>query len=240
MIKSIIRYPLFQRLAGGAAYAWLRLVQATTRFIVEPRDPAALKDDAPVIVASWHGQQIMLPFARPPQAPMSALISRSGDGDIIANVLARFGVGSIRGSGGSGAKIFKRGGVPAFREMLDLLDDGVNVALTADVPKVARVCGKGIVTLAKLSGRPIYPFVVVCGRRLDFNTWDRTSMGLPFGRGAIVYGAPIRVAGDADPAALELARQSVEQGLDEVTRRAYELVGGADPGANLAPRIAAK
>ena len=66
--------------------------------------------------------------------------------------------------------------------------------MTADVPKIARVCGEGIVTLARLSGRPIVPVAVVTSRRIDFESWDRASLGLPFGRGAMVLGEPIRVA----------------------------------------------
>jgi hypothetical protein len=47
--------------------------------------------------------------------------------------------------------------VGAFREMLTALAQDYNVALTADVPKVSRVTGLGIVMLARESGRPILP-----------------------------------------------------------------------------------
>ena len=47
-----------------------------------------------------------------------------------------------------------------FKEMLSALEEGYNVALTADVPKVARVAGLGIVKLASASGRPIYPVAI--------------------------------------------------------------------------------
>ena len=71
---------------------------------------------------------------------------------------------------------------------------GASVAMTADVAKRARVAGLGIVTLARLSGRPIAPTAVVASRRFDFNSWDRASLGKPFGRGAIVVGDLIHVA----------------------------------------------
>ena len=67
----------------------------------------------------------------------------------------------------------------------------------------------GIVTLAQMSGRPIVPVAVVNSRRKDFDSWDRSSIGLPFGRCALVFGAPIRVARDADGPALEGARLAV-------------------------------
>jgi lysophospholipid acyltransferase (LPLAT)-like uncharacterized protein len=43
-------------------------------------------------------------------------------------------------------------------------------AMTADMPKRARTAGLGIVTLARLSGRPIVPTAVVTSRRLQFDT----------------------------------------------------------------------
>ena len=75
-----------------------------------------------------------------------------------------------------------------MRELLRLLESGASVALTADVPKRARVAGMGIVTLAKLSGRPIVPIAVVASRRIQFNTWDRASLGLPFSHAVVVAG----------------------------------------------------
>ena len=72
--------------------------------------------------------------------------------------------------------------------MLDALADGYSMALTADVPKVSRVAGLGIVMLARASGRPIYPVAVATSRRIELDNWDRTAINLPFGRGAIVVG----------------------------------------------------
>jgi lysophospholipid acyltransferase (LPLAT)-like uncharacterized protein len=89
------------------------------------------------------------------------------------------------------------------------------------------------VLLAKHSGRPIVPIAVVTKRRIDFNSWDRASLGLPFGRGAMVFGEPIEVASDADAAALASARAAVQDGLDRVHARAYALIGDRDPGAEL-------
>jgi lysophospholipid acyltransferase (LPLAT)-like uncharacterized protein len=234
MLKKLGRTRLARVATGFLAVGWLRLVRATTRFV---REPADFERDAvarqPIILAMWHGQHFMLSYAWPKGMRVSALISRSGDGELNARVLERLGVEPIRGSGGAAHKIRKRGGSMALREMLRRLADGSSVALTADVPKISRVAGPGIVTLARLSGRPIYPIAVVCRRRIDFHTWDRASIGLPFGRGAMVLGDPIDVARDADPATLEAAREAVERGLDVAHARAYALVGCADPGAKL-------
>jgi lysophospholipid acyltransferase (LPLAT)-like uncharacterized protein len=109
--------------------------------------------------------------------------------------------------------------------MLDALKEGYNVALTADVPKVARIAGLGVVKLAQHSGRPIYPVAIASSRRIELDNWDRSAINLPFGRIAMVAGEPIFVARDADDAALEAARQKVESELNRITARAYAIVG---------------
>jgi lysophospholipid acyltransferase (LPLAT)-like uncharacterized protein len=164
---------------------------------------------------------------------MAALISRHVDAGAQAVALRRLGVMPVRGSGGRSTRIRKKGGAPALLKLKRLLDEGVSIAMTADVPKTARVAGLGIVTLARLSGRPIAPTAVVTSRRFDFMSWDRASLGKPFGRGAIVVGELIRVSADADDSAMESARLAVQKGLDAVHARAYAMVGARDPGADL-------
>ncbi len=238
MAKGRGRGAWAQNALGRALALYLKLVERTTRFRREPADlDAAVAGQTPVIVAMWHGQHLMLSFAWPKSiVRMAALISRHGDAEAQAAALRHLGVTPVRGSGGRSHRIREKGGAPAMRELLRQLDAGASIAMTADVPKQARVAGLGIVTLARLSGRPIAPTAVVASHRFDFNSWDRASIGLPFGRGAIVVGDLIRVAADADEAAMEAARRAVEASLDAVHRRAYELVGDRDPGADLRPR----
>jgi lysophospholipid acyltransferase (LPLAT)-like uncharacterized protein len=54
-------------------------------------------------------------------------------------------------------------------------------------------------------------------------------INLPFGTCAGAVGEPIRVAADADDAALERARSEVERSLNAVSVRAQELADGASP-----------
>jgi len=235
MLKRLGRMRLVQEALGFLLASYIRLLRRTNRFVVEPLDlDAAIAGQTPLIVAMWHGQHFMISFAWPRSiARMAALISRHGDGGVNAIALRHLGVAPIRGSGARSRRKRRKGGVSAMREMLRALAGGASVAITADVPKRARVAGSGIVLLARLSGRPIAPTAVVTSRRFDFNSWDRASLGKPFGRGAIVVGALIHVAPDADEQAMELARKAVEAGLDEVHARAYAKVGAVDPGADL-------
>jgi lysophospholipid acyltransferase (LPLAT)-like uncharacterized protein len=133
----------------------------------------------------------------------------------------------VRASGTHGSDFAKKGGVLGFNALVRALREGYSVAMTADVPKVSRVAGLGIVKIAQVTGRPIYPIAIATRRRIVFDNWDRTTVNLPFGRGGGVAGAPIHVPADADAETLELARRAVEEALNAVTVRAYELADGA-------------
>jgi lysophospholipid acyltransferase (LPLAT)-like uncharacterized protein len=240
MFEGLVRSKPVLEGASWLLSGYLRWVQVTNRFVHEPAGFLdAIAPELPVIVAMWHGQHFMIHYAWPPGARIAALISRHKDAELNAVLLRRLGVKPIRGSGGRAEKARRRGGVTALIEMVRTLASGETVVMTADVPKVSRVAGLGIVTLARLSGRPIYPLAVVTSRRFDFKSWDRASLGKPFGRGAMVLGDPIRVSRNADDGALEQARQAVEHGLDAVHARAYALVGCEDPGAAARPLAAA-
>jgi len=222
--KRISRsYPA--RKAGGWVLAsYLRLVRITNRRIIEPADVYdRLAPELPMIIAMWHGQHFMVPFLRRGHK-VKVLISRHRDGEINATAAELLGLVPIRGSGDHERRYDRKGGVAAFKTMLDALAAGYNVALTADVPKVSRVAGEGIVALARFSGRPIFPVAVATSRRWVLDNWDRSAVNLPFGRMAMVVGGPIRVTADADDATQEAARQAVETALNVATARAYELV----------------
>jgi lysophospholipid acyltransferase (LPLAT)-like uncharacterized protein len=97
------------------------------------------------------------------------------------------------------------------------------MALTADVPKVSRVAGLGIIKLASESGRPIFPIALTTSRRIVLDNWDRSEVNLPLSRGAVVVGEPLRVAAQADAQTLEAARAALEKALNAATERAHFL-----------------
>jgi lysophospholipid acyltransferase (LPLAT)-like uncharacterized protein len=206
------------------AAEYLRLVWKTSSFVTEPADIyERVTPDLPVILAMWHGQHFLVPFINRPRHRAKVLISRHRDGELNARVAERLGIGTIRGSGHLGTGFVAKGGVSAFREMLATLEDGCSVALTADVPKIARVAGIGIIKLASASGRPIYPLAIATRHRIELNTWDRTSVHLPFTSGAGVAGQPVRVPPDADANVLETARLALQASLDGATARAHAI-----------------
>ena len=66
----------------------------------------------------------------------------------------------------------------------------------------------------------------------ELDNWDRSAINLPFSRIAVAASEPIYVPKDADSAALEAARLHVENELNRLTARAYEIAdrkGSAQP-----------
>jgi lysophospholipid acyltransferase (LPLAT)-like uncharacterized protein len=234
MVKRIARSKTVQRAIGHLLALYLKIVRATSRIAFDPPDfKARVLADAPIICALWHGQHFMIPVAKPSRMRFAVLISRHGDGEINAAACEAFGIRPIRGSGGRPEQMTKKGGVAGLRALARALAEGDSVTLTADIPKTARVAGLGIVTLARVSGRPIYPTAVVSNRRHVARSWDRATIALPFGTMIAAIGEPIWVAPDADDIALEKARQAVQSGLDEIHARAYAHLNATDPGAFL-------
>ena len=202
LLKRIVASPAFLSAAGSVAANYLRLVWYSSRRTLEPADFYEIFE-TPAIVA---------------------IISRHRDGELNARAAEKLGIGTIRGSGSHSGDFHRKGGATAFTAMLQALTEEYNVALTADVPKVSRVAGLGIVKLAQYSGRPIYPIAIASSRRIELKNWDRTAINLPFGRIAMVGGEPIRVARDCDDATLEAKRVAVEREMNRVTARAYAIV----------------
>jgi lysophospholipid acyltransferase (LPLAT)-like uncharacterized protein len=223
LVKRFVGSHAFQKTVGIMVAEYLRLVWSTTGFVVEPEGFVEhAKFDFPVIVGIWHGQHYLLPFMRGERA-FKVLISRHRDGEINAIAAEHLGIGAIRGSGDHGVEFARKGGVGAFRQMLAALAQGCSVTLTADVPKVARIAGRGIVRLAAVSGRPVYLVAIATRNRVTLDNWDRTEINLPFGRGGIVGRGPFRIAADADTDALETARRTIETELNVATARAHQL-----------------
>jgi lysophospholipid acyltransferase (LPLAT)-like uncharacterized protein len=224
-LRRLTHSSIFQGAVGAAAAWYLRLVWHSNSVTIEPADIYETVQ-LPAILAMWHGQHFMAPFIKrnDPRHRTKVLISRHRDGEVNARAAERLGVGTIRGSGAHNREFYRKGGAAAFTEMVDALNEGINIALTADVPKVARVAGLGVVKLAQHSGRPIYPVASATSRRIELDNWDRSAVNLPFGRMAMVAGEPIFVARDADDAGLEAARQRIENELNRVTQRAYDIV----------------
>lgn len=227
MIKKIVASDVVLSLGGFALAAYYRIIGWTNRVTLVPGESFFAPLDAePAIIALWHGEHFLMPFFGWRKDKLNILVTLHRDGEVLVRGGEWFGLKFIRGSGDHGKEFVRKKALQAFTSMLRVLKKGESVVLTADVPKVSRVAGLGIVTLAKHSGRPIIPVAMATSRRHRLSNWDRTAIGLPFGRMVVVRGEPIRVPRDADDDALEGFRRTVEDSLNAATADAYARADG--------------
>lgn len=116
------------------------------------------REDRAVIIAFWHGRQLMMPLAyRGKEAHI--LISRHRDGELMQRIVARFGFHAVRGSS-------TRGGSTALRSMIRLGRGGKDLVVTPDGPKGPReVVQMGVIHLARATGLPIVPLAFGCSKK---------------------------------------------------------------------------
>jgi lysophospholipid acyltransferase (LPLAT)-like uncharacterized protein len=226
MLKRFGKHPRMQAMLGQLLAYYLLFVRKTSRVVDTGEDPLARLDEhAPFIATFWHGEHFMASFGKG-HFHFTTLISRHGDGEINAVAASYLGIETIRGSGNPKRIGKDKGGAAAFRSMMKVLKSGNCVASTADIPKIARVAGAGLILLAQRSGRPIVPMAYVTSRRIRLNSWDRASINLPFSRIGFVTGKPLYIDSDLDEDALEKHRLALQDALNAVTERAYALAEG--------------
>lgn len=139
------------------------------------------------------------------------LISRHGDGRLIALAIRLLGFLSVAGSS-------SRGGGRALLELIRKARTGADVGFTPDGPRGPRhQCKDGVVLVAQKSGLPVYPFSYGVDRKWQLGSWDGMIIPKPFARGVAVIGEPIFIAEDEERSS---ARQRIQEALDDVTRRA--------------------
>lgn len=184
----------------------------------QPFDPRVQR----CIYAYWHETMLFSIWFR--HVPAHILISQHADGELIAQVAQRFGVGVVRGSS-------RRRGSAALLEMLRL-DGGSHLVVTPDGPSGPRREVKpGVVFLASQLGLPIVPVGVGFTRAWRAPSWDRFVVPWPFSGVRCVAGPLIHVPKQIDTNQREDYRRLVEQRLLAVTDMAEAWAESREPRA---------
>jgi len=171
LFKSCERWVKVSLLPPVGAAA-IRGIARSIRFSTRGHEgvDALYREGRHIILAFWHSQQLMIPIGYRGTGS-HVLISRHGDGEIIARIIARFGHEAVRGSS-------TRGGAGALRALIKLGRSGRDVVVTPDGPKGPRHVAKlGVIHLAKATGLPIVPLAFACSKknslRAGIATWSR-------------------------------------------------------------------
>jgi lysophospholipid acyltransferase (LPLAT)-like uncharacterized protein len=206
-------------LISAAGYPLINALASTYRWRQEGLEhlSSVKRSGRQPIMAFWHGR--ILPstyFFR--RRGIVVITSENFDGEWIAGIIERFGYGTARGS-------TSRGAVKALVQLKRDMAAGKPAAFTLDGPRgPAKVAQPGAVWLAKATGNPIIPFHIEANRHWTLRSWDRTQIPKPFADVAIAIGEPIKVPPDADEAAMEQSRLSLETTLKGLEARALALL----------------
>jgi len=163
-----------------------------------------------------------------PIQPIAVLVSRSAHGDLITRTADRLDVGTIRGSSRNRKKRDKdKGGAEAYEKMVEFVAQGGCMGLTPDGPRGPRYrAAPGAARLAGETGAPVLIMGWSTRWRIVFGSWDRVILPLPFSKGAIVWGEPVRPPqGVATEQGVEQVRAEIESRLNAANQAADEACG---------------
>lgn len=140
--------------------------------------------DQPWVLALWHGQILpLLAFRR--RRRTVAIVSLSGDGDLMASAFRLLDLHAVRGSSSRNARAALIGLVRMLRERWD-------GAVALDGPRGPRHQARpGVLLAASRSGGVVVPFAAACSRSWKLSSWDHFEIPCPFSRVAVVLGEPV-------------------------------------------------
>ncbi len=167
------------------------------------------KKRMPVIIAFWHGRQLMMPFAYRGLSGY-VLVSQHRDGEYIHGILKRLGFGTVRGS-------TTRGGMRAVKELVSLAQTGSDLVFTPDGPRgPCCVAQSGIVYVAQKTGLPIIALAFGAAKKHVFQSWDSFQLPLPWTRSVFVWGRPLWVHRECGKSERDEKCKEIENELNRV------------------------
>jgi lysophospholipid acyltransferase (LPLAT)-like uncharacterized protein len=185
--------------AVRAGVLLMRMLASTWRIRVVGYEGTKRAREAgePLIFSLWHGELFPLLWQHRNEGAR-VLISEHRDGEIVARAALALGFGTVRGS-------TSRGGGRALLEMVRVLREGGEVAVTPDGPRgPARRYAPGVLVAAQRSRVPIVCVGLHVSRGWRLNSWDRFLIPRPFARITVAYSEPVHVEAES-------AREAAEQ-----------------------------
>ncbi|MGE3166647.1 MAG: lysophospholipid acyltransferase family protein [Planctomycetota bacterium] len=201
---------------------WIGSVR--TRWCETEHLRTARGDGQGVIYAFWHESLLHFTWSHRRRG-IGVMISRHGDGELIARAVELLGFTPARGS-------TTRGGAAALRKLSRRAQstDGPSpdFAITPDGPRgPRRTVQAGIIELAARTGLPIVPAALHYARCWRAGSWDRLALPRPFTRAVVLFGEPLRVERDdvASADARDQRRALLEHRLRELSERSEREFG---------------
>jgi lysophospholipid acyltransferase (LPLAT)-like uncharacterized protein len=182
-------------------FSYLLFRSCRITYLGKEHEDQFLRRGEPICFAGLHQGMIYLPFHFRDRNGV-VMVSASRDGDLIAHTMGMYGLRSARGSS-------RRGGEDALHAMIaEVNASRCSAGLIVDGPRgPAGVAKHGAILLARETGLPIVPGTWWAQPHVEFGSWDRTIVPLPFARMVFAFEPALHVphdAGDTDVEALRL------------------------------------
>ncbi len=197
-------------IATRVGSALVRALAATWRYRTTGYEHVrALRDmRRPFVFVLWHSRILPLLY-RHRGEDIIMLISRHRDGGYLADLGARWGYRSVRGS-------TQRGGDVGLLGIVRALEGGAEVAITPDGPRgPAERVQPGAIAAAQHAGVPIVAVGARPSSAWYLGSWDRMCIPKPLSAIDIVYSRPIEIAAGKD---------GLRRGIDDVSRGLQEVM----------------
>jgi lysophospholipid acyltransferase (LPLAT)-like uncharacterized protein len=206
MLKKI-KYAFSMKMNTALCYL-LRLYSWTFRVTVDNEEPwmAYLKGGGRVLLCTWHQQffAAIKHFKSYESFKPSLMISKSQDGDIIAQIAKKQGWHAVRGSS-------SRDGGAALKEMIERLRESRLAGHIVDGPRgPAGIVKAGVISLARATEAVVVPFYTTADRAWFFQSWDRFMLPKPFARVTIRFGQMMHFPAEDDKQTFESQRNHLE------------------------------
>ncbi len=173
-------------ISGFLGFWFLRTVFALNKKIVLNGDrwEEILSSGRPVLICCWHGR-LLFPVFRWNREGTHALAGLHTDAEIISKIAEKLGWQMLRGSS-------SRGGVRAYKQLLQTLEKRGKVFITPDGPRgPERETKEGTVKSAERTDAILVPLSGQASKRWEIKNWDTFVVPKPFGRIVNVVGKPI-------------------------------------------------
>ena len=208
-LKNILHSRFIISILSRIIYLYALLVGKTTRWQLQGVEQLYKYRDLGknFILIGWHGRAMMMPYFAGRKFPLDALVSLHQDGQIIAGLLRKFGLGTICGSTTVNAK------GAAMGLMRSLEEKKRSICIIPDGPRGPRMhMTSSPLYFAQKTGLPI--FIMVNSFKHAFiieKAWDKMMLPLPFGSGICTVSEPFYVTSGASEKELETARLDLER-----------------------------
>lgn len=174
MVNNILKKSATRLLPGI-----LRLLMASLKIEVIPPEKGLPGKEHGVLFTFWHGKMVtgwLLGKRLFRGIPVSAVVSLSGDGQILSDTLGRLGFRLIRGSS-------SRGREEVRSAISEVLRNREVVAVTPDGPRGPLYRFKyGTIRLASEHRTPLVFAEITHERFRQLGSWDRFEIPFPFSR----------------------------------------------------------